>query len=295
MVGGTFVAAISVWWAVRAHHSGDVSVVDTFRPAIRLGLVALFVGGLVVAISGDTQAKLMFQQQPMKMAAAEALCDTETGAGFSVFAIGDVENRCDVRQLTIPGLTSWLATGDFNATIKGVNDLQAEYEQKYGPGNYKPLIPVTYWSFRLMIGFGALSAVLGLWALWVTRKGRVPTSRRWALVALWCIPAPFLANSFGWIFTEMGRQPWVVAPNPTGRRRRPDAHPRRGLAGLGRHRVDLADQLHAAVRRAGRGVVRPDASLRPRGAAGGEPAAAADAGRRPPPVLRLLRIGAPWS
>jgi cytochrome d ubiquinol oxidase subunit I len=158
----------------------------------------------------------MFQQQPMKMAAAEALCDTETGAGFSVFAIGDVENRCDVRQLTVPGLTSWLATGDANATVKGVNDLQAEYEQKYGPGNYKPLIPVTYWSFRLMIGFGALSAALALWALWMTRKGRVPTSRRWALAALWCIPAPFLANSFGWIFTEMGRQPWVVAPNPTG-------------------------------------------------------------------------------
>jgi cytochrome d ubiquinol oxidase subunit I len=216
VVAGTFVSAISVWWAVRAHHRDDVAVVDTFRPAIRLGLVALFVGGIVVAVSGDAQAKLMFQQQPMKMASAEALCNTETGAGFSIIAIGDVENRCDVRQLTIPGLTSWLATGDFNATLKGVNDLQAEYEQKYGPGNYKPLLPVTYWSFRLMIGFGALSALLAVWALWVTRKGRVPTSRRWGLVALWCIPAPFLANAFGWIFTEMGRQPWVVVPNPTG-------------------------------------------------------------------------------
>ena len=57
----------------------------------------LLIAGIGVAITGDQQAKLMFKQQPMKMAAAEALCNTEKGAGFSLFAIGDVENRCDVR------------------------------------------------------------------------------------------------------------------------------------------------------------------------------------------------------
>lgn len=216
VVAGTFVAAVATWWAVRAHHSGDLDVAGTFRPAIRLGLVALVVGGVAVVVSGDVQAKLMFIQQPMKMAAAEALCSTESGAGFSLFAIGDVENRCDVRQVTIPGLTAFLATGDSNATLKGVNDLQREYEVKYGPGNYKPLLPVTYWSFRLMIGFGAVSALLAVAGLWFTRGGRAPSSKRLGRLALWAIPAPFLANAFGWIFTEMGRQPWAVAPNPTG-------------------------------------------------------------------------------
>ena len=216
VVAGTFVAAIATWWAVRAHQKGDLDVAGTFRPAIRLGLIALMVGGVAVAISGDAQAKLMFKQQPMKMASAEALCNTETGAGFSLLAIGDVENRCDVRQLRIPGLTSYLANGDVNSTLKGVNDLQREYEAKYGPGNYKPLLPVTYWSFRLMIGFGFLSAVLALAGLWFTRRGRIPSSRRLGRLALWVIPAPFLANAFGWIFTEMGRQPWAVVPNPTG-------------------------------------------------------------------------------
>ncbi len=94
------------------------------------------------------------------MAAAEALCDTESGAGFSLFAVGDVSNSCDVRTLSVPGVTSFLATGDFNGTVSGVNDLQAQYEAAYGPGDYKPLLVATYWNFRFMIGFGVFSALL---------------------------------------------------------------------------------------------------------------------------------------
>jgi cytochrome bd-type quinol oxidase subunit 1 len=162
VVAGTFVAAIATWWAVRAHRGGDLAVAQTFRSAIRLGLVALVIGGVAVVVSGDAQAKLMFQQQPMKMASAEALCHTETGAGFSLFAVGDIQNRCDVRQLTVPRLTSYLASGSFASTLKGVDELQAQYVARYGPGDYKPLLPVTYWSFRLMIGMGVVSAALAL-------------------------------------------------------------------------------------------------------------------------------------
>lgn len=216
VTGGTFVAGIAGWWVVRAARAGRTAEAAAYRPALRLGLIVLLIAGVGVAVSGDVQAKMMFKQQPMKMAAAEALCATEDGAGFSIFAIGDVQNNCDVRTLSIPGLTSFLATGDLNSTVKGVNDLQAEYEQKYGPGSYVPMLPVTYWNFRLMIGFGVFSAALALAGLWLTRKGGTPTGERFAKLALIALPAPFLANFTGWIFTEMGRQPWLVAPNPTG-------------------------------------------------------------------------------
>jgi cytochrome d ubiquinol oxidase subunit I len=216
VTGGTFVAGIAGWWVVRAAKAGRAAEAAAYRPALRLGLIVLLIAGVGVALSGDVQAKMMFKQQPMKMAAAEALCTTEDGAGFSIFAIGDVQNSCDVRTLSIPGLTSFLATGDLNATVKGVKDLQAEYEQKYGPGSYVPMLPVTYWNFRLMIGFGVFSAALALAGLWLTRKGGTPTGERFAKLALLALPAPFLANFTGWIFTEMGRQPWIVAPNPTG-------------------------------------------------------------------------------
>jgi len=216
VTAGTFVAGIAGWWVVRTAKAGKAAEAAAYRPALRLGLIVLLIAGVGVAISGDVQAKMMFKQQPMKMAAAEALCSTEDGAGFSIFAVGDVQNNCDVRTLSIPGLTSYLATGDTNATVKGVKDLQAEYTQKYGEGSYVPMLPVTYWDFRLMIGFGAFSAALALAGLWLTRKGGTPTGERFAKLALLALPAPFLANFAGWIFTEMGRQPWIVAPNPTG-------------------------------------------------------------------------------
>jgi len=169
-----------------------------------------------VALSGHFQARLMFEQQPMKMASAEALCDTEKGAGFSLLAIGDVGIACDVRTLSIPGATAFLATDDPNATIQGVNELQAAQTARFGEADYRPNIVVTYWSFRFMIGFGLIAAAVAAWGLWRTRKGREVGGRWFARLALLAIATPFLANSFGWIFTEMGRQPWVVAPNPSG-------------------------------------------------------------------------------
>jgi len=187
----------------------------------------------VLAYSGDTQGKLMFQQQPMKMAAAEALCHTEQPAAFSVFAYGDVSRpNCEtVKSLDVPNVLSFLATGSFSSKVEGVQDLIPRYQAKYGtnypndpalgalagkPVDYVPFLPITYWGFRLMIGFGALAALAALGALWLVRRGRFPKGRWFPRAAVLAIATPYLANSFVWIFTEMGRQPWLFAPNPTG-------------------------------------------------------------------------------
>ncbi|MGH8828761.1 MAG: cytochrome ubiquinol oxidase subunit I, partial [Jiangellaceae bacterium] len=113
-------------------------------------------------------------------------------------------------SIEVPQLLSFLATGSFDAEVEGINDLQAQYGEQYGAGDYAPNIPVTYWTFRFMMGAGGLAAAIALWQLWATRRGRAPTSR-WALWASALLPVlPLAANSFGWIFTEMGRQPWLV-------------------------------------------------------------------------------------
>ncbi|WP_421734315.1 cytochrome ubiquinol oxidase subunit I [Cellulomonas sp.] len=225
LTAGTFVAGIAAWWMVRLVRAGQADKArDVYRPAVVLGVIVMLVSGVGVALSGDWQAKLMFDQQPMKMSSAEALCQTtEGGAPFSILAIGDLSNSCEGvnHVIEIPGLTSFMATGDFNAPLPGVQNLQSDYEQKYGftddegnPISYQPNLLVTYWSFRLMIGFGAGSAALALVALWVTRKGRVNGNVWFGRLGIVALLTPFLASSFGWIFTEMGRQPWVVAPNP---------------------------------------------------------------------------------
>ena len=200
--------------------------------ALRIGAVVAIVGFAGVAITGDQQGKLMFVQQPMKMAAAEAAC--QTGSSFSVFAIGDVGSHdCGnvVNVIEVPGVLSFLANGNFDTTVAGVDDLVPQYQAKYGSRipddtavygaaagtkvQYVPVMAVTYWGFRVMIGFGALAAFAAAVALWLTRRGTVPRSKWLARLALFGILAPFGANAAGWIFTELGRQPFVVAPNPT--------------------------------------------------------------------------------
>jgi cytochrome d ubiquinol oxidase subunit I len=226
-VTATFLVGIGAWRLWRSDTGG------VWRASVRLGAAVGVVAFAGLAVSGDLQSKLMFEQQPMKMAAAEALCHTEQPAGFSVFAIGDVSSPdCEnVKSVTVPALLSFLANGDFVSEVRGIDDLVGRYQERYGshypvdarlgelsgqPIDYVPNLPVTYWSFRLMIGLGALGAFAGVAVLWLTRRGRVPKSRWFPRVTLAAIATPFVANSFGWIFTEMGRQPFVVAPNPSG-------------------------------------------------------------------------------
>ena len=206
LTGGGLVLGVSLW-QLRRHPNRDAS---SFRAAAKTGAIVVLVAALGVAITGDRQAKVMTQVQPMKMAAAEALYNTNSRAGFSIVTIGTLRSQDEIFSVRIPGLLSYFGTGDFDGTIEGINNLQAAYEVKYGPGNYTPNIPLTYWAFRLMIGIGMSSALAAVWILWMFRKGRRLTNRWYGRLAMILPLTPLLGNSFGWIFTEMGRQPWIV-------------------------------------------------------------------------------------
>ncbi|MBW0089905.1 cytochrome ubiquinol oxidase subunit I [Pseudonocardia sp. KRD-184] len=205
VTGGMFVVAISAWHLARGRHT------EVFRPSMRLGLVTVLIASLGVVVTGDLQARLMTEQQPMKMAAAEALYDTVAPASFSLFTIGTPDGSQELFSVRVPRILSFMATGSFDGEVEGINQLQAAAEQTYGPGDYTPDIPVTYWTFRLMIGFGMLAGLLSVVGLWLTRRSARRPVPRWFYVAgVAGLVLPFAANSVGWIFTEMGRQPWAV-------------------------------------------------------------------------------------
>ncbi|GAA4325241.1 cytochrome ubiquinol oxidase subunit I [Klenkia terrae] len=234
MVAGGLLVGIGLWHLRKRSLAGrPTTEVDhqVWRRSVRVGGYVSLAAFMLVALTGDWQGKLMFQQQPLKMSSAEALCTTEAPASFSIFALSKLgSNECDdVRSFTVPYVLSFLANGDFSSPVPGVNDLQEQYSEAYGatypddpsfgdkagePIDYTPVLAVTYWGFRLMIGMGAVSAGVAAYALWATRRGRVPTSRIGVYGSLLAVGAPFVGNAAGWIFTEMGRQPFVVYPNP---------------------------------------------------------------------------------
>jgi cytochrome d ubiquinol oxidase subunit I len=204
LTGGAFMLGIALWHLVRRR--GEHT--ELFRPAVKLGAITVLVAAAAVVVTGDIQGKIMTETQPMKMAAAEALYETSAPADFSLLTIGSLDGQREVWSLTIPDGLSFLATGTFDGKVEGINDLQQAYEQRFGPGSYKPNIPITYWSFRLMILFGALAALMALIALW---RRKNPRTSRWLVRGALVLPLlPLAANSLGWIFTEMGRQPWIV-------------------------------------------------------------------------------------
>ncbi len=200
-----FVLGITAWRLARR----DADTVF-LRQSFKIAATAAAIGAVMVSLVGHSQAQHMVQAQPMKMAAAEALWDSESPASMSLFTIGDMKNRRDVFAIRVPALLSVLAYNRASGEVKGINQLQAEYEKTYGPGDYVPYVVMIYWTFRAMIGAGLVMIALAGWALlWVLRD-RLPGS---SLIVRWlplAILLPYVANSSGWILTEMGRQPWIV-------------------------------------------------------------------------------------
>jgi len=220
MTGGAFVLGVAAYLHLKQRRtSGGTDDSPLYLKAVRIGAAVTLVAGLGVAISGDLQGKIMTDVQPMKMAAAEALYDTESSAAFSLFTVGTPDGKEEKFSIKVPNLLSFLAEGNTSAEVKGINQLREEYEAKYGqdpgakyysPGDYTPIIPVTYWSFRFMIGLGVFAAAGAALILLVTRKGGRPLGVWWPRLAIVLPIAMVLGNSWGWLFTEMGRQPWAV-------------------------------------------------------------------------------------
>jgi len=201
---GAVVAGISAYLIIKRKD------LEMARGTFKLGGIIVLISFILVSVSGDLTARIMTEQQPMKMAAAEALYETQASAPFSLLTIGTLDGSKAVFQIGVPSVLSFMSTGDFKGVVEGINDLEATYDQKYGPGDYTPNVPLAYWSFRLMIGFGAIASLLVLLALWQMRRGGTPKGK-WFAPAMYSLPfLPLLANSFGWIFTETARQPWAV-------------------------------------------------------------------------------------
>jgi cytochrome d ubiquinol oxidase subunit I len=199
-----FILGISAWHLLRK------SNVEFFKRSMQIGTIAAVIGISLVIVIGHQQAQHMVQSQPMKMAAAEGLYQSQDPASFSLITIGTLDGRSEVFSIRIPALLSLLAYNQFSGKVEGINDLLAQYQQQYGPGDYLPPIPFIYWSFRLMVGAGFLMLALAFYSLYHVLKNRIENNPRFFKLLILALLLPYVANSTGWLMTELGRQPWIV-------------------------------------------------------------------------------------
>lgn len=203
--GAFLVAGVSAWKILRKHD------VEMFTKSFRLSIIVAAIASFAILFTGHWQAQFLVESQPMKMAAAEAQWeDSGDPAPFTVFATIDTEEKTNDFEIQIPYLLSFLSFNQFSGSLDGMNHLQEEYEEKYGPGDYIPHVPTLFWVFRIMTGVGGLMLLFSFYGIFISKKKSFPLRTKYLKIMTFAISLPFIANTAGWLLTELGRQPWVV-------------------------------------------------------------------------------------
>ena len=203
LTAGVIIMAISAWHLLRNNAT------EFYRRSAKWGMVIALVFGTLGALAGHHQGQYITKVQPMKMAAMEALWETQDPAPFSLVANIDTKAQKNTGALEIPGGLSFLTQNSFTSgKVEGIKDLQAKSEAQYGPGNYIPDVPAIFWTFRVMVASGSLMLLVAFVGLILNAKDKLVENRTFLKIMFWMLPLPFIAHSTGWF--EAGRQPWLV-------------------------------------------------------------------------------------
>ena len=203
-LAGFVVMAFSAWHLLRKH---DVTF---FRPSFRMAAIYALIGSVLVGAIGHFQGQFIIEHQPLKMAAAEALWETEQPASFSVFAIIDEENQTNTVDITIPYVLSFLSYNNFTGEVEGIKDLATQAEAEYGPGDFIPPVALNYWSFRIMVGAGSLMVLIAFLGVVWSKDRSLDKKTLFLKATMYSAILPYLAVTTGWILAETGRWPWIV-------------------------------------------------------------------------------------
>lgn len=203
--GAFFVAGVSAWKIAKKQQ------VEMFKKSFRISIIIATVFSLFVLLIGHQQALHVMESQPMKMAAAEALyLDSPDPAPFTVIANINTDEGVTTNKIQIPYMLSVLSFNKFSGQVKGMYEIQADYEEKYGPGDYIPPVKTVFYSFRIMVLTGTLMLLVAMYGWFLAYRKKLEASPKFMKFMVFAISLPFIANSFGWLMTEVGRQPWVV-------------------------------------------------------------------------------------
>lgn len=198
-----FMLGISVYQMAKKRNE------DAFKLTFKLAAVVAIIATVLVVVTGHAQGVYLRVVQPMAAAASEAHYTTQDPADWSVIALFDKTGKRVIWDIKIPKALSFLYYFKFSGPVEGIDNIQMQYEQQFGPGDYVPLVALDYWMFRIMVGLGFLMVALAFIAVLYARKfpPKWLKAMRWLAIG---IALPYLANTAGWLLTENARQPWIV-------------------------------------------------------------------------------------
>lgn len=200
----TLAAFVATSFAVAGIHAWQIYKkrnVELHTQAFKIAILFGAIAALLQPLSGDMSAKDIAVRQPAKLAALEAHYKTEKGAPLYIGGVVDEKKGMVSYKIEIPKALSFLAFGDFNAEVKGLDDF---------PAQDRPPVAITHYAFQLMVGLGTLLMFSGIIYFISLRKKQWQQSKRYWLYFALLAPVGFLALESGWIVTEVGRQPWII-------------------------------------------------------------------------------------
>jgi cytochrome d ubiquinol oxidase subunit I len=197
LTGSAVMASVGAFYLLTRRHEAYG------RTFVSLGVLCGFIAAVLLAFpTGDRQAKLMAEKQPVGFAAMEGVFGTEEGVGLVIMGQPDVERMRLDNPLEVPGVLSFLTHRRWSAEIKGLESFPKE--------DWPHNIPLLYYAYHIMVGLGTIMIAVLTVAAFLLWKRRL-YSAHWMLCTLMLLlPFPYIANTAGWMTAELGRQPWVI-------------------------------------------------------------------------------------
>jgi cytochrome d ubiquinol oxidase subunit I len=197
VAGAFFLVGVAAFYLLRQRH------LDVARPMMTMGIIVAFLGSGAMFASGDLQTREVAQYQPLKFAAMEGLCKTESNVGLAVFGLPPSQDcTTPAQSFDIPDGLSLMINFDPNATVTGL-DQQSDH-------SLWPPVATTFIGFHTMVGIGGLMLLLMTFGAFFLWRRSVESHKWWLRAAMFAIPLPLAAIEIGWMVAEVGRQPWIV-------------------------------------------------------------------------------------
>ena len=169
---------------------------------VRVGVIVGFAASLIAIFpTGDRNANEVTRNQPVKFAAMEGIFKTQRGAPEAIIGMPDTQHGRLIDPVYVPDLLSYLAYGNFRASVKGLDSY---------PADLHPPVELTYYAYHVMVGLGTLFALLAGIATYLLLRRKLYAARWMLWILMLAMPFPYIANEAGWIASEVGRQPWIV-------------------------------------------------------------------------------------